>query len=80
MTTIRTSTSKAPRLPRHLGRVYDRAIKLPQYSDMKSFSSGRRRVIQVDKTNWLPADDTCPQDYSVAFSWHCSQQHLQPHG
>ena len=45
-----------------------RAIKLPQYSDMKSFSSPEGvQVIRVDKNSWLPADDTCPQDYSVAF-------------
>jgi penicillin-binding protein 1B len=46
----------------------NRAIKLPQYSDMKSFSApGGVRVIRIDKNSWLPADESCPQDYSIAF-------------
>ncbi|HEX9200241.1 MAG TPA: transglycosylase domain-containing protein [Acidobacteriaceae bacterium] len=46
----------------------NRAIKLPQYSDMKPFSPPEGvQVIRVDKNTWLPADDSCPQDYSVAF-------------
>jgi penicillin-binding protein 1B len=46
----------------------NRAIKLPQYSDMKSFSPPEGiQLIRVDKNSWLPADDTCPQDYSIAF-------------
>lgn len=46
----------------------NRAIKLPQYSDMKSFSSPEGvRLIRIDKNSWLPADDSCPQDYSIAF-------------
>jgi penicillin-binding protein 1B len=46
----------------------NRAIKLPQYSDMKPFTSTEGvEVIRVDKNTWLPADDTCPMDYSLAF-------------
>jgi penicillin-binding protein 1B len=46
----------------------NRAIKLPQYSDMKSFSAPEGvQVIRVDKNTWLPADDSCPEDYSIAF-------------
>ena len=45
-----------------------RAIKLPQYSDMKAFSppSGIQ-MVRVDRETWLPADDTCPKDVYVAF-------------
>jgi len=46
----------------------NRAIKLPQYSDMHSFSPPEGvQVIPVDRNSWLPADDTCTEDYSVAF-------------
>jgi penicillin-binding protein 1B len=46
----------------------NRAIKLPQYSDMKSFSAPDGvQITRVDKNSWLPADETCPEDYSVAF-------------
>jgi penicillin-binding protein 1B len=46
----------------------NRAIKLPQYSDMKSFSAPEGvQVIRVDQTTWLPADDSCPKDYSIGF-------------
>jgi penicillin-binding protein 1B len=46
----------------------NRAIKLPQYSDMKSFSAPEGvQVIRVDKNTWLPADDSCTEDYSIAF-------------
>jgi penicillin-binding protein 1B len=46
----------------------NRAIKLPQYSDMHSFSSPEGvQTVRVDKNSWLPADDSCPEDYSVAF-------------
>ena len=46
----------------------NRAIKLPQYSDMKSFGAPDGvQVIRVDKNSWLPADDSCPEDYSIAF-------------
>jgi penicillin-binding protein 1B len=46
----------------------NRANKLPQYSDMKPFTAPSGvEVIRVDKNTWLPADDGCPEDYSVAF-------------
>jgi penicillin-binding protein 1B len=46
----------------------NRAIKLPQYSDMKPFSiSEGVQEIRVDKNSWLPADDSCPEDYYLAF-------------
>jgi penicillin-binding protein 1B len=46
----------------------NRAIKLPQYSDMKPFTapSGVQKIL-VDKATYLPADSTCPVDYSIAF-------------
>jgi len=46
----------------------NRAIKLPQYSDMKPFSSPEGvQVVSIDKSTWLPADSSCPEDYSLAF-------------
>jgi penicillin-binding protein 1B len=46
----------------------NRAIKLPQYSDMKSFSAPDGvQTARIDKNTWLPADDSCPEDYSLAF-------------
>jgi penicillin-binding protein 1B len=46
----------------------NRAIKLPQYSDMKPFSAPAGvHQVRIDKNTWLPADDTCPQDYYIAF-------------
>jgi penicillin-binding protein 1B len=46
----------------------NRAIKLPQYSDMKGFNAPDGvQIVPVDKNSWLPADDTCPEDYSFAF-------------
>jgi penicillin-binding protein 1B len=46
----------------------NRAGKLPQYTDMKSFTAPSGvEIIRVDKNTWLPADDTCPEDYSFAF-------------
>ncbi|HEY4381098.1 MAG TPA: transglycosylase domain-containing protein [Acidobacteriaceae bacterium] len=46
----------------------NRAIKLPQYSDMKQFGSvDGVQVIPIDKNTWLPADGSCPQDVSLAF-------------
>jgi penicillin-binding protein 1B len=46
----------------------NRAIKLPQYSDMKSFSPPNGvQLVRIDKNTWLPADDSCPEDYSIAF-------------
>ncbi len=46
----------------------NRAIKLPQYSDMKSFAppSGVQ-VVKIDKETWLPADDSCPVGPYIGF-------------
>lgn len=46
----------------------NRAIKLPQYSDMHAFTkpNGVTNVL-IDKTTNLPADATCPDDYTAAF-------------
>jgi len=44
------------------------AIKLPQYSDMKAFTPPDGvQLVRVDRTTWLPADDSCPEDYTLAF-------------
>ena len=46
----------------------NRAIKLPQYSDVKSFSPPEGvSVIRIDKETYLPADASCPNDYYMAF-------------
>ena len=46
----------------------NRAIKLPQYSDMKPFSAPDGvHLARIDKNTWLPADDSCPQDYYIGF-------------
>jgi len=46
----------------------NRAIKLPQYSDMKAFTPPAGvQAVRIDKNTWLPADDSCPNDYSIAF-------------
>jgi penicillin-binding protein 1B len=47
----------------------NRAIKLPQYSDMKGFSAPEGiQLVPIDyKNTWLPADASCPQDLSFAF-------------
>ena len=46
----------------------NRAIKLPQYSDMKAFSAPEGvHVVRIDQETWLPADDSCPRDYYIAF-------------
>ncbi len=46
----------------------NRAIKLPQYSDMKPFTAPEGvETVRVDKNTWLPADDSCPNDYAVGF-------------
>ncbi|MDP9039979.1 MAG: transglycosylase domain-containing protein [Acidobacteriota bacterium] len=46
----------------------NRAIKLPQYSDMKPFTAPSGvQTVRIDKTTWLPTDDSCPQGYAVAF-------------
>jgi penicillin-binding protein 1B len=45
-----------------------RAIALPQYSDMHSFTPPDGvHLVRVDKNSWLPADDSCPEDYTMAF-------------
>ena len=45
-----------------------RAIKLPQYSDVKPFSAPDGvQVIPVDRNTWLPADSSCPEDLYIAF-------------
>lgn len=45
-----------------------RAIKLPQYSDMRAFSPPDGvGIYRIDKETNLLADDTCPNDYTVAF-------------
>jgi penicillin-binding protein 1B len=46
----------------------NRAIQLPQYSDMKAFGpTDGVSVVRIDMNTWLPADGSCPQDYSLAF-------------
>jgi penicillin-binding protein 1B len=47
----------------------NRAIKLPQYSDMKSFSAPDGiQTLRIDRATELPADATCPSDgMTVAF-------------
>jgi penicillin-binding protein 1B len=46
----------------------NRAIKLPQYSDMTSFTApGGVSTVHLDKATNLPADATCPNDYNAAF-------------
>jgi penicillin-binding protein 1B len=46
----------------------NRAIKLPEYSDMHGFTKpdGVTNVL-IDKVTNLPADSTCPDDYTAAF-------------
>ncbi len=46
----------------------NRAIKLPQYSDMKAFTppSGITEY-RIDKSSNLLADDSCPAAYTLAF-------------
>jgi penicillin-binding protein 1B len=47
----------------------NRAIKLPQYSDMKPFTPPDGvQVLRIDRATNLPADDTCPSDtFTSAF-------------
>jgi len=47
----------------------NRAIKLPQYSDMKSFTAPDGvQVLRIDRATDLPADASCPSDgFTVAF-------------
>ena len=50
------------------GEFMSRAVKLPQYSDMKSFSAPEGvTTVRLDKTTNLIADASCPQDYNAAF-------------
>ena len=45
-----------------------RAIRLPQYSDMHDFTKPEGvTLVQIDKASNLPADSSCPNDYTVAF-------------
>ncbi len=45
-----------------------RAIKLPQYSDMTSFTAPSGvSTVRLDKNTNLPADASCPNDYTAAF-------------
>jgi len=47
----------------------NRAIRIPQYSDMKAFvAPDGVETLRIDKVTSLPIDDTCPSDsVSVAF-------------
>ena len=47
----------------------NRAIKLPQYSDMKSFTPPDGvHTLRIDRATNLPADESCPSDtFSAAF-------------
>ena len=46
----------------------NRAIKLPQYSDMRSFIAPEGVTnVRLDRTTNLLADASCPQDYTAAF-------------
>jgi penicillin-binding protein 1B len=47
----------------------NRAIKLPQYSDMKPFTAPDGvEVLRIDRATDLPADATCPSDgFTAAF-------------
>lgn len=51
------------------GDFMSRAIKLPQYSDVKPFTPPDGvQVIPVDRNTWLPADSSCAeQNVYVAF-------------
>ena len=45
-----------------------RAIQLPQYSDTKPFTPPDGvTLVRIDMHSWLPADASCPEDYSYAF-------------
>jgi penicillin-binding protein 1B len=47
----------------------NRAIKLPQYSDMTGFTPPENvHVLRIDRATNLPADETCPSDaFTAAF-------------
>ena len=48
----------------------NRAIRLPQYSDMKAFAAPPDgiQLVRIDRASNLPADDSCPSDtFQAAF-------------
>ena len=46
----------------------NRAIKLPQYSDVHDFMKPDGVTdVRLDRVSNLPADETCPNDYTAAF-------------
>ena len=48
----------------------NRAIRLPQYSDMKPFAAAPDgiQLVRIDRASSLPADDSCPSDtFQAAF-------------
>ncbi len=46
----------------------NRAIKLPQYSDVHDFTRPDGVTdVRLDRASSLPADETCPNDYTAAF-------------
>ena len=48
----------------------NRAIRLPQYSDMKAFAPPPDgiQLVRIDRASNLPVDDTCPSDsFPAAF-------------
>ena len=46
----------------------NRAIQLPQYSDMHEFTKPDGVTnVRIDKATNLPADSSCPNDYTAAF-------------
>jgi penicillin-binding protein 1B len=47
----------------------NRAIKIPQYSDMKAFTAPDGvQTLRIDKATDLPVDETCPSDsFTAAF-------------
>ena len=48
----------------------NRAIRLPQYSDMKAFAPPPDgiQLVRIDRASNLPADDSCPSDtFQAAF-------------
>ena len=48
----------------------NRAIRLPQYSDMKAFAAPPDgiQLVRIDRASNLPADDSCPSDgFDAAF-------------
>ena len=61
----------------------NRAIKLPQYSDMTGFTAPEGvQMLRIDRATSLPADDSCPSD-TVPRSVprrHSAPGHLLAHG